>query len=92
MGRRRRRISGATPTLVKTINPMRPATSQGSKCQSTTEAKTSGTRLATMLNTRLSVKSSNRVAKLSTRLVSEPAKLSWKNAASLASSASMPIT
>ena len=45
-----------------------------------------------MLNTRLSVKSSNREAKLSTRLVSEPAKLSWKNAASFASSSSMPIT
>ncbi len=45
-----------------------------------------------MLNTRLSVKSSNREAKLSTRWVSEPAKLSWKNAASFASSSSMPIT
>ena len=29
---------------------------------------------------------------MSTRLVSEPAKFSWKNAASLASSASMPPT
>ena len=58
----------------------------------TTDANISGTKLPTMLNTRLSVKSSYREAKLSTRLVSEAAKLSWKNAASLASSSSMPIT
>ena len=40
----------------------------------------------------VSTKSSNCEAKLSTRLVSEPAKFSWKNAASLASSSSMPPT
>ena len=45
-----------------------------------------------MSNTILSAKSSNREAKLSTRLVSDPAKLSWKNAASFASNSSMPIT
>ena len=71
---------------------MRPATSSGSNRHSTTDANTSGTRLPTTLNTRLSAKSSNRDAKLSTRLVSEPAKLSWKNAASFASSSSRPTT
>ena len=40
----------------------------------------------------MSKKLSNCVANSSTRLVSAPAKLSWKNAASLASSSSMPAT
>ena len=88
----RRRTSGATTNPVTAIRPSSTTTSIGSYCHSTTDANMSGTTFATIENATVSTNSSNRVAKLSTRLVSEPAKLSWKNAASLASSSSMPST
>ena len=86
----RRRISGATASALTAIMPSRTRTRRGSNCHSTTDAKASGRTFATMRNASTSTKSSYCEAKLSTRLVSEPAKFSWKNAASLASSSSIP--
>ena len=88
----RRRIRGTTIAAVAAIIPASTTTSSGSYCQSTAPAKINGTTLATTENASVSTNSSNRLAKLNTRLVSDPAKFSWKNAASWASSASMPTS
>ena len=88
----RRRTSGSTAAVLSTIIPSMTATSSGSNCQSTTDANTSGSALATIRKASTSKKVSNCVANPSTRLVSAPAKFSWKNAASLASSSSTPAT
>ncbi len=87
----RRRMSGSTRTAASAISVSRTTTSSGSYCHSTTEPNSSGTRLPTTEKVIVSTKSSKREAKLSTRLVSEPAKLLWKNAESLAKSSSMPL-
>jgi hypothetical protein len=87
-----RRTSGAITHPVTTIISTSTNTSTGSYRHSTTDANVSGTSVAMTENAIVSTNSSNRVAKLSTRLVSEPAKLSWKNAASFARSSFMPTT
>ena len=73
----RRRTSGSTAAVLSTIIPSSTTTSSGSNRHSTTDANTSGTRLAMMRKVRTSTKFSNCVANPSTRLVSAPAKFSW---------------
>ena len=53
-----RRMSGATTTPVSAMTPSSTPTSSGSYCQSTTDAKASGTRFATIWNDSVSTKSS----------------------------------
>lgn len=85
-------MRGTTHSPVTAIIARSPTTSSGSYRHSTTDPNSSGTNLPTTWNVIESMNSSKREAKLSTRLVSDPAKLSWKNAVSLANSSSMPIT